>query len=54
MDLEVRLFRQASRIYGNIFEDFLYFYVNTQPQNLMHFLLLTLHKACSLKMSERP
>jgi len=54
MDLEVRLFVQVSRIYGNIFEDFIYFYVNTQPQNLMYFLLLTLHIVCSLNMSERP
>lgn len=55
MDLEIWLFRQAAIIYGTVFEDFVYFYVNTQPQNFMFFFVLfTLHKASSLNMFERP
>jgi hypothetical protein len=38
---------------GTVFEDFLHFYVNIQPQNLMHYLL-TLHKACYSNVFERP
>jgi hypothetical protein len=37
MDLEIWLLRQASMIYGTVFEDFVHFYVNTQPQNFMYF-----------------
>jgi F0F1-type ATP synthase assembly protein I len=55
MDLEIWLLKQASIIYGTVFGGFVHFYVNTQPQNFMYFfLLLALHKACSLNMFERP
>jgi len=37
MDLEIWLLRQASMIYGNVFEDVVHFYVNTQLQNLIYF-----------------
>jgi len=47
MDLEIWLLKQASMTYGTAFEDFVHFYVNTQPKNFMYFFSLA-HTAHSL------